>query len=114
MNQIYDRIVDYVLDLTIATRLDVDELSDKQDPELFKRFGPLIECGASPRASIFLCLAAKASAFLDGRDFVIPEDVKSMAVDVLAHRIIPTYEAEAEELSAKRLIEDLIQCVRIP
>lgn len=109
-----ERIIDYVLDLTVATRMRMDELSDKQDASLFQRFAPLIECGASPRATIFLSLAAKAMAFLNGRNFVIPEDVKDMAVDVLAHRIIPTYEAEAEDLSARVLIEQLVDCVSIP
>ena len=109
-----ERIVEYVLDLTIATRVNTKHLSQKQETETLRRFAPLIECGASPRATIFLALAAKAKAFLDGRSFVIPEDVKEMAIDVLAHRIIPSYEAEAEGLSARNLIAQLIDCINVP
>lgn len=109
-----DRIIQYVLDLVMATRADVKNLSDQQDSSQFERFKPLIECGASPRATIWLTLAAKGMAFLDSRDYVIPDDVKAIAVDVLGHRIIPTYEAEAEGLSAAELVRQLLDCVAIP
>lgn len=109
-----ERIIQYVLDLVMATRVDIVNLSEQQEPGRFEQFRPLIECGASPRATIWLTLAAKGMAFLQGRDYVIPDDVKSIAVDVLAHRIIPTYEAEAEGLSAVDLVRQLMDCVAIP
>jgi MoxR-like ATPase len=73
-----------------------------------------IEYGASPRASIYLYRCAKVQALFEGRSFVIPEDVKSMAAPVLRHRIILTYEAEAEDLSPDRIIEEVLKSVPVP
>ena len=73
-----------------------------------------IEFGASPRASIALAAAARAHAFLDGRGFALPEDVKAMAPDVLRHRILPTYEAEADGLTSDALIVRLLEKVEQP
>jgi len=101
-----DKIKDYVLDLVAATR----------NPEEFKlkELKPLIECGASPRASINLCLAARANAFLAGRGYVTPQDVKDIAYEVLRHRIILTYEAEAEEMTSDDIVRKVLESVPVP
>ncbi|HEY0982735.1 MULTISPECIES: AAA family ATPase [unclassified Schlesneria] len=101
-----DKIKDYVLDLVIATR----------NPEEFKlkQLKPLIEYGASPRASINLCLAARANAFLAGRGYVTPQDVKDIALDVLRHRIVLTYEAEAEQMTSDDVVRKVLESVPVP
>ena len=100
-----DRIMDYIVRLTMATR----------NPEEFGLdIAPMISYGASPRASIWLGLAARAHAFLSGRGYVTPQDVKSMAPDVLRHRIILSYEAEAEEKSTDDLIKILLERIEVP
>ena len=101
-----DKIKDYVLDVVAATR----------NPEEFrlKELKPLIECGASPRASINLCLAARANAFLEGRGYVTPQDVKDIAYEVLRHRIILTYEAEAEEMTSDDIVRKVLESVPVP
>lgn len=101
-----DKIKDYVLDVVAATR----------QPEEFKlkELKPLIECGASPRASINLCLAARANAFLAGRGYVTPQDVKDIAYEVLRHRIILTYEAEAEEKTSDDIVRTVLESVPVP
>ena len=101
-----DKIKDYVLDVVAATR----------NPEEFrlKELKPLIECGASPRASINLCLAARANAFLTGRGYVTPQDVKDIAYEVLRHRIILTYEAEAEEMTSDDIVRKVLESVPVP
>ena len=76
--------------------------------------GEYIEYGASPRASIHLALAARAHAFLRHHGYVDPEDIKSVAMDVLRHRVIPTYEAEAEELTSEDLIQQVLEQVEVP
>lgn len=107
VDQIYidDRIKDYIVDLVQATR----------DPGAYNMpMGDLIHFGASPRASIFLSLGAKACAFLDGRGFVTPQDVKSIAMDVLRHRVIVTYEAEAEEKTSVDVVQHILQHIPVP
>jgi MoxR-like ATPase len=101
-----DKIKDYVLDVVSATR----------HPEQYKMadLKNLIEYGASPRASINLCLAARAHAFLAGRGYVSPQDVKEIAYDVLRHRVILTYEAEAEEKSAEDIVRRVLETVPVP
>jgi len=101
-----DKVKDYVLDVVAATR----------NPEEYrlKELRPLIECGASPRASINLCLAARANAFLAGRGYVTPQDVKDIAYEVLRHRIILTYEAEAEEISSDDVVRKVLESVPVP
>lgn len=101
-----DKIKDYVLDVVAATRR----------PEEFrlKELKPLIQCGASPRASINLCLAARANAFLSGRGYVTPQDVKDIAFEVLRHRIILTYEAEAEETTSDDIVRKVLESVPVP
>ncbi|HVT16809.1 MAG TPA: AAA family ATPase [Thermoanaerobaculia bacterium] len=96
----------YILDLVAATREPrAAGLADIAD---------LIAFGASPRATLFLARAAKALALVRGRGYVIPEDVKEVAPDILRHRIIPTYEAEAEEISSEALIAKLLDRVEVP
>ena len=75
---------------------------------------PLIEYGASPRATLALGACARAHAFLRGREYVVPEDVKAVAPDVLRHRVITTYEAEAEELTSDDLVRRVLDSVRVP
>ena len=75
---------------------------------------PLLRWGASPRATIALALTSKARAFLDGRGYVTPEDVKSIAMDVLRHRIVPSYEAEAEGLTSVDVIRRVFDTVKVP
>jgi MoxR-like ATPase len=100
------KLKDYILDLVFATR----EPEKAGLPEL----KPLIRFGASPRASINLTVAARAMAFLRRRGFVIPEDVKELAADVLRHRILLTYEAEAEELTTDDVIQKILASVEVP
>jgi len=101
-----DKVKDYVLDVVAATRR----------PEEFrlKSLKPLIQCGASPRASINLCLAARANAFLAGRGYVTPQDVKDIAFEILRHRIILTYEAEAEEMTSDDIVRKVLESVPVP
>ena len=101
-----DKIKDYVLDVVAATRQPGDFK--------LKELKPLIECGASPRASINLCLAARANAFLAGRGYVTPQDVKDIAYEVLRHRIILTYEAEAEEMTSDDIVRKVLESVPVP
>jgi MoxR-like ATPase len=101
-----DRVKDYVVNLVFATR----DPRGHGLPEL----APLVEYGASPRATLFLALASRAHAFLRRRAYVTPEDVKAVAYDVLRHRITLTYEAEAEEVSAERVISKVLDRVEVP
>jgi len=108
VSEIYldDKIKNYILDLVFATR----------DPEAHKlaKLKSLISYGASPRASIYLAQAAKAFAFLNGRGYVTPEDVKSIGADVLRHRIIVSYEAEAENVTSEDIIRTLFEGIEVP
>ncbi|HEY3319502.1 MAG TPA: MoxR family ATPase [Planctomycetota bacterium] len=101
-----DKVKDYVLDVVTATR----------EPKAYKmpELEPLIEYGASPRASINLCLAARANAFLSGRGYVTPQDVKEIAYEVLRHRVILTYEAEAEETTPDDVVKKVLESVPVP
>ena len=108
VNQVYvdDKIKNYVLDLVLTTRRPGQNgLSD---------LNTLISYGASPRASIYLILAARAHAFLKGRGFVTPEDIKQMAPDVLRHRIITSYEAEAESISSDHIVQRILDHTDVP
>jgi MoxR-like ATPase len=108
INQIYidEKVEQYIIDLVFATRkpkkYNLDDLSD------------LINFGASPRASINLNLAARAHAFMEHRAYVTPEDVRIIAMDVLRHRIMPTFEAEAENITSEDLIEKIMGTVQVP
>ena len=101
-----DRVVDYIVDIVHATREPgVAGLTD---------LAPLIEYGASPRATIFLAQGARAYAFLRGRSFVTPDDVKAVAPDILRHRVLTTYEAEAEEVSSDAIITRILAAIESP
>lgn len=97
---------DYIVHLVAATRRPADYQLEK--------LSPLIEYGASPRASIGLTIAAKAHAFLNGRGYATPEDVKALAADVMRHRLILTYEAEAQNLKTDDLIAQVLNKVKVP
>jgi MoxR-like ATPase len=101
-----DKITDYIVELVHATR----EPGAHGLPDV----EPLIEYGASPRASIFLATCARAHAFLDGRGYVLPEDVKAIGPDVLRHRILTSYEAEAEEVTSDDLVRRIFEAVEVP
>jgi len=101
-----DKVADYIVDLVQATRQPVDYGL----PEL----APLIEYGASPRASIYLAQTGRAHAYLRGRAYVIPDDVKAMVPDVFRHRIITTYEAEAEEVTSDEITRRVLEAVEVP
>lgn len=107
VDEIYidDKIKDYIIDIVFASR----------DPKAYNlELEEFIEYGASPRATIYLTLAAKAHAFIKGRGFVTPQDVKSIGMDVLRHRIIVTYEAEAEEMNAETIVQKIFDNVEVP
>jgi len=108
VNSIYvdEKIKDYVLNIIFATR----------DPAAsgMNDLRPLIEFGASPRATIFLMKAAKAMAFLRGRGYVTPDDVKQVAPDVLRHRVIVTFEAEAEDVTPAQVIQKILSRIEVP
>ena len=99
------RINQYIVDLIQATR---------QPGAFGADLSGLIQYGASPRATIFLHRAARGIAFLTGRAYVTPQDVKSIALDVLRHRVLITYEAEAEEMTAEMLVEKLLERMPVP
>lgn len=108
VNEIYmdEKVEQYIIDLVFATRdpkkQNLDDLTE------------LINFGASPRASINLNLAARAHAYMEHRAYVTPEDVRFIAMDVLRHRIIPTFEAEAEDITSEDLIEKIMSTVQVP
>ena len=101
-----DKIKDYIVDVVFATR----------EPEAYglTDLQKLIQYGASPRATIFLTLASKAHAFLRGRGYVSPQDVKSIGMDVLRHRVIVTYEAEAENKTSEDIVQTVFDHVEVP
>ena len=101
-----DQVKGYILDVVRATR----EPAEFGMPDL----APLIEYGASPRASIYLGLGARAIAFLQGRGYVTPQDVKDIAYDVMRHRVILTYEAEAEQVTPEDVIQTIFNTVQVP
>jgi len=108
VDEIYvdDKIRDYIIELVFATR----DPAGHRLPELTN----LIEWGASPRASIALTLASKAHAFLQGRGYVTPQDVKSIGMDVLRHRVILSYEAEAEEKGPEQVLQQIFDATKVP
>ncbi|HLM72488.1 MAG TPA: AAA family ATPase [Polyangiaceae bacterium] len=101
-----DRVKDYIVDVVFATR--------EPGQKGMKELASLIEYGASPRASIALALAARAHAFLRHRGYVTPEDVKAIGPDVLRHRVVLTYEAEAEEVTAEQIVRRVFEVVEVP
>ncbi len=107
INEIYvdEKVKDYIVDLVCATR----------NPESYQiQLGEMIQLGASPRATIALTLAAKAHAFLRGRGYVTPQDVKSIGLDVLRHRVSITFEAEAEEQTSESVVQAIFDALPVP
>jgi len=108
VDEIYidERIEKYIVDIVFATR----------DPGAYKLkdLAGLIQYGASPRASIYLSIAARSYAFLQGRGYVVPQDIKTIGLDVLRHRIIVSYEAEAEDKTSEDVIKRIFEEVRVP
>jgi MoxR-like ATPase len=107
VNAIYvdDKIKRYIVEIVHATR---------QPQEYQLDIGPYIQHGASPRATIFLTLAARGHAFLAGRGFVTPEDIKAIGYDVMRHRVTITYEAEAEDLTSDDLLKRIFDTIKVP
>ncbi|MCF7919481.1 MAG: AAA family ATPase [Candidatus Cloacimonetes bacterium] len=101
-----DKIKEYILDLVFATR----------EPAKYKikDLDYMIDCGASPRATIYLAQAAKAHAFLEHRGYVIPDDIKAIGKDILRHRVILTYEAEAEQVTQEDIVNRLFDEIEVP
>ena len=102
VNSIYidDKVRDYIVDIVLATR----------DPKPYSiDLNGYVQCGASPRATIFLTLAARAWAFLQGRGYVTPQDVKDVALDVLRHRVTVSYEAEAENITSEHIVQKILE-----
>lgn len=101
-----EKIEKYIIDIVFATRKPSD--FDLVNLE------PLISFGASPRASINLALSGKANAFLNGRAYVIPEDIRAVAPDVIQHRLGLTYEAEAEGIDATTIVNKILSRIEVP
>lgn len=101
-----ERLEDYIVDIVMATR----------NPEQhgLKEMKPYIDFGASPRATIALNIASKCVAFMQGRSYVMPEDIKDIAPDVLNHRIILNYEAEAEEVTTSMVTQKILRTLPVP
>lgn len=110
-----EKILDYILDIVWATRPNHgEELSQRQSGANLGDIASMVEVGASPRATIALVLAAKATAFMEGRAYVVPQDVKTVAHDVLRHRIILSYEAEAENRTQDDIISGILNELKTP
>ena len=101
-----DKVKSYIVDLVFATRKPADVGLDKLQP--------LILYGASPRASLALARASRARAFLEGRGFVTPQDVKAVGVMVMRHRVLTTYEAEAEGITSEQVLQQIFDTVPVP
>jgi len=108
VSEIYmdEKIERYILDIVFATR----------SPKDYKlaNLSQLISYGASPRASIYLALGAKAYAFIKRRVYVIPEDIRAVSLDVLRHRVAVTYEAEAEEVTSEQIVQEVLNKIEVP
>jgi MoxR-like ATPase len=100
-----DKVKDYIVEIVWATR----------EPEAYKLdLRPFIRYGASPRATIYLTMAAKACAFLAGRGYVTPQDVKNIGMDVLRHRVVVSYEAEAESMRSEDIVGRIFDTIPVP
>jgi len=107
VNRIYvdDKVKDYIVDIVLATR----------DPRPYGiDLNGYVQCGASPRATIYLTLAARAWAFLQGRGYVTPQDVKDISLDVLRHRVTVSYEAEAENITSEHIVQKILEGLPVP
>jgi MoxR-like ATPase len=100
-----EKIEGYIVDIVEATRKPAEYKLD---------IGDMIRYGASPRATIYLAMASRAHAFLQGRGYVTPQDVKEIGMDVLRHRVIVTYEAEAEEKTSEDIVKQIFDTVKVP
>jgi MoxR-like ATPase len=100
-----DKVKDYIVDIVFATR---------KPSQYGLQMDHFVQFGGSPRATIALTLAAKAWAFLQGRGYITPQDVKTIGMDVLRHRVIPTYEAEAEDLTSEDIVAKIFETVPVP
>jgi MoxR-like ATPase len=100
-----EKIEEYIVDIIQSTRTPKDYHLDIEG---------LLQYGASPRATIFLTMASKAYALLQGRGYVTPQDVKSIGMDVLRHRLIVSYEAEAEEVTSEQIVKTIFDTVEVP
>jgi MoxR-like ATPase len=100
-----DKIRDYIVDIVLATR---------PPTAAALNLNGYIQTGASPRATIALTLASRAMAFLNGRHFVIPQDVKNIALDVLRHRVSVSYEAEAENVTSENVVDKILNTLPVP
>jgi MoxR-like ATPase len=101
-----ERVVDYIVEIVHATR--------NPDQAGLAELKPLIEFGASPRATLALAQGSRAHAFLRGRAFVTPDDVKAIGPDVLRHRVLRTYEAEAEEVTSDEIVSRILEAIPVP
>jgi len=101
-----ERIEKYIIDIVFASR----------EPKSYRLddLAPLIQYGASPRASIYLAVASKAYAFLQGRGYVVPQDIKTIGMDILRHRVIVSYEAEAEDKTSEDVVKRIFEEVKVP
>ena len=108
VKQVYvdDRVKDYVLDIISATRNPASYHLDS--------LGPLIQYGASPRASLSMIMAARAHAFIQRRGYVTPEDIKAISKDILRHRVIPSFEADAEGVTSEMIVDRIFSEVKVP
>ncbi len=108
VDEIYidEKVQGYIVDIVTATR--------QPGAYNLKDLEPFIQYGASPRATIYLAMAARAMAFLQGRGYVVPQDIKSIGADVLRHRVITTYEAEAEEIGSEEIVRRIFDTVEVP
>jgi len=108
VSEIYvdDKVKEYIINIVFATR----------EPEKYglSEIKNLIAYGASPRATIYLNIAAKAHAFIRGRGYITPEDIKAIGPDVLRHRVIVTYEAEAEEKTSDEIVKKVFDTIEVP
>jgi MoxR-like ATPase len=104
--EVTERIREYIVRILEATRTPASYS--------LKELEPLIELGASPRAGVMLAKAVRSFAYINGRNYVLPEDVKELAPDVLCHRLVLTYEAEAQGVSPEAIVERLLASVGIP
>jgi len=110
-----DKIAEYILDIAIATRpTEREHLSSRQSNANLKDLDSLIQYGVSPRASIAMVLCAKAAAFMEGRAYVVPQDVKNIAPDIMRHRMIVSYEAEAENMTSDDMIKLILDELLTP
>ncbi len=110
-----DKIYEYILDVVIATRPDErTHMSSRQNNANLNKLDSLIQFGASPRASIAMVLASKAAAFMEGRGYVVPQDVKNVAPDILRHRVLVSYEAEAESMNSDNIIKIILDELLTP